>query len=121
MPYLVSAFILAWCTAAAPALAQPFAAGGPGSVNAADYASIQAAVDALPDSGGLVYVPPGEYEVHEPIRIAKGAVTVMGAGAATLVRNVSTRGGNTFEIRGRARQDPIWRVQIRNLRLTGTG
>ena len=46
---------------------------------------IQEAVDALPRSGGEVYVPPGNYLLRRSIRL-RDNVTLRGAGAATVLR-----------------------------------
>ena len=45
-------------------------------VDAARHSSLQAAVDALSDEGGLVLLPPGTFEIHEPLILSKGDVTV---------------------------------------------
>lgn len=46
--------------------------------NAADYPSIQAALDANP--GAVVWVPPGDHELKEPIRIRQAGGGLIGTG-----------------------------------------
>lgn len=52
-------------------------------VNGAD---IQAALDALPKSGGEVVLPPGEIMVMNPIVLARNNLTLRGAGDATVLK-----------------------------------
>ena len=37
------------------------------ALDAADFPSIQAALDALPESGGILRLPPGTTEIREPL------------------------------------------------------
>jgi len=53
-----------------------FGAVGDGVTN--DTAAIQAAIDALPATGGEVYIPPGKYACN--ITITRNGVTLRGAG-----------------------------------------
>ena len=39
----------------------------PAIVDASSYSDLQAAFDAVPVSGGLVMIPPGEYEIKKPL------------------------------------------------------
>jgi parallel beta-helix repeat protein len=101
------------------AIAQPERFLG-SAISAADYDSIQQAVDALPPRGGIVFIPPGIYEISEPIRIENSDVTVWGAGGSTLLLNTSLDGTNTFEIVGEpGRTKGVWRIQISNLHMKG--
>ncbi len=50
---------------AAAALA--FAQMPPGAINAADYPSLQEAIDAVPYPGGVVYLPNGTYKLDKPL------------------------------------------------------
>ncbi len=52
----------------------PFNAQGDGVAD--DYFAIQAAVDALPDRGGVVFFPVGTYRVTDTIEIGDGSVGV---------------------------------------------
>jgi len=46
---------------------------------------IQAALDSLPAGGGEVVLPPGRYEIHQPIELHRDAQALRGAGAATVL------------------------------------
>ncbi len=61
-------------------------------VDAGKFASLQAAADALPASGGVLRIPPGVYEIDAPVVIKTGDTTVIGCGAATHIRNNNTDG-----------------------------
>ena len=42
----------------------------PGVIMATDYPDLQAAVDALPAPGGMVFLPPGTYRLKKPLDLA---------------------------------------------------
>jgi hypothetical protein len=46
---------------------------------------IQAALDALPVSGGEVVLPPGKFEVHQPIVLRRDFQALRGSGATTIL------------------------------------
>ena len=50
----------------------------PSVVNAADYGTLQEAFDAIPASGGVVRLPPGRFEIREPLVLSRGDVRVEG-------------------------------------------
>jgi hypothetical protein len=60
-------------------LCQPFA------INAAEFQSLQEAVDALPDQGGTLLVPGGTYVLTSTLLIDKSSVTIIGAGQTTRI------------------------------------
>ncbi|MFN0074268.1 MAG: glycosyl hydrolase family 28-related protein [Chloroflexota bacterium] len=89
-------------------------------ISAADFVSIQAAIDSLASSGGAVYVPAGTHQVTAKVRVYSN-VTVFGAGMdQTIIRfapgiqvdhlmsNSSLSAGNT-------------NIVIRDLTLAGNG
>jgi len=80
--------------------------------------SIQAAIDALPDEGGVVRLPPGTFEIYEPLKITKSDVLIEGAGTATHIKNVNTEGKSALIIqhpsKGDNRQAELWRISWRN-------
>ncbi|MGH7947213.1 MAG: hypothetical protein ACREF9_19735, partial [Opitutaceae bacterium] len=53
--------------------------------------NIQAALDALPETGGIVRVPAGTYEISAPLVIGRSDVRLEGAGAATHIVNRNTQ------------------------------
>jgi len=54
-------------------------------LSAADYPSIQAALDALPPSGGRVFIPAGTYILKGSLK-PRDNVTISGAGPATVLK-----------------------------------
>jgi len=92
-------------------------------VDAAKFESLQAAVDALGQKGGLVRIGPGTYEINEPIIIEVSDATIEGVGTASHIKNVNRQGKPTIMIRHPSGQDSrkaeLWRVRLANLRLTG--
>lgn len=97
--------------------------GARAAIDAAAFPSIQAAIDALPPEGGLVVLPPGTFEIAEPLRIPKGDVHLRGAGTSTHVRNVNAAGAPAIVVGSpdyaANRKARIWRVALADLRVTG--
>ncbi len=94
-------------------------------IRAEEYPTLQAAVDALPTSGGTVLLPPGEFEITKPLMItAKQDVQIKGAGTATHIHNANTAGEPAIVVRP-AKPEPAtnrdgqWRVQLSDFRVTG--
>jgi hypothetical protein len=101
----------------------PVAAKPPAVIEASQYPSLQAALDALPPSGGVVEIGPGEWVLQEPLVLQKEDVLLVGAGTATHIKNANTKGQPALIIQppGLA-ENPrasLWRVSVQNLRLTG--
>ncbi len=121
---LIVITLLAWnrATSQAPA-AQPKLPGARPAIDAANYATLQAAIDALPPTGGVVRVPAGTFEITEPLRISQEDVLVEGSGTATHIKNVATGGQPAIEIDNPKRKtEPratLWRIELQNLRITG--
>ncbi len=94
------------------------------TIDASQYPSLQAAIDAIPEQGGVVLIPPGEFRVQEPLRISRSDVLLQGAGTASHIINANEQGQPALRIghpdgtRAPSQQRP-WRVMISNLRLTG--
>ena len=99
----------------------------PQTIDAAQFDSLQAAIDALPASGGVVRIPPGTYELSEPLRITGEDVLIQGAGSATHLKNTNTQGAAALELLPPGLTDRTnpgertnrWRIQIADLRITG--
>jgi hypothetical protein len=96
------------------------------AIEAIDYPSIQAAIDALPAEGGVVRLPPGKFEIAAPLVISKSDVLLDGSGAATHIVNTAADGKPALLIRHADynaekpdRKLNLWRVQISNLQITG--
>jgi hypothetical protein len=92
-------------------------------IDAGQYQSIQAAIDALPDEGGLVRLPPGTFEITEPLVVSKSDVLIQGAGTATHIKNVNTTGKSALILQhpggGDNRNAELWRIQLADFRITG--
>mgnify|MGYP001612989707 CR=1 FL=1 len=54
-----------------------------------DFTTIQAALDDLPSTGGVVYVKEGNYTITAAISIPNSSVAIIGAGAATVITSTS--------------------------------
>lgn len=97
----------------------------PAVIEAKDYPTLQAALDAIPAAGGEVRLPPGTFEIKEPLRLQRGDVRLQGAGTATHIVNKNEAGLPALVISPSAetlKQDPkarLWRVQLQDLRITG--
>lgn len=107
--------------------AQPMPGVLPGArpiIEAGRFPSLQAAIDALPKDGGVVRIPPGTFEISTPLLVSQDDVLLEGAGAATHIKNTNTAGEAALVLKPRqpttgTKVQPIWRVQLTNLRITG--
>jgi hypothetical protein len=92
-------------------------------IDAAQYPSLQAALDALPATGGAVRLPPGTFEIQEPLRIKVSDVLLEGAGTATHIKNVNTEGKSAILLQHPSGADTnkadLWRIRLANFRVTG--
>ena len=93
-------------------------------IHAADYASLQDALDALPGEGGIVLLPPGTFEINEPLRVRRGDVLIRGAGGSTHIINQNKQGQPALVLEhadGKKvkKQDRLWRVMLSEFRITG--
>ena len=88
-------------------------------VDASKFSSLQAAIDALPADGGAVHLPPGTFEIDQPLRVTSEDVLIQGSGTATHVKNVATSGSPTLIIEPPANKQSLWRVRLADLRITG--
>jgi hypothetical protein len=92
-------------------------------IDAARYRSIQAAIDALPDEGGLVRLPPGKFEIREPLKVTISDVLIEGAGTATQIKNVNEEGKSALILQhpsgGDNRKAELWRIRLADFRITG--
>lgn len=94
-------------------------------IDASQYASLQAALDALPAEGGIVRLPPGHFEITSPLVLSRSDVTLVGAGAATHIHNANTNGEPALVVThpdgAKVKSgDRLWRVRLADFRLTGT-
>ena len=71
-----------------------------------DFDDIQEAINALPKSGGVVYIKEGTYNVTNPITITSNNVSLFGAGKSTIIKGstalaqiIYVNGGDYISIR----------------------
>ncbi len=92
-------------------------------VDASEYPDLQAALDAVPEAGGLVKLPPGEFEITQPLVLSRGNTRVEGTGAGTSIINRNQQGQPSFILRpDELEENPrarLWRVQLADFRITG--
>jgi len=95
----------------------------PAVIDAADFDSVQAAFDAVPESGGLVKLPPGTVEISQPLVLSTPETRIEGTGASTHLKNMNEAGEPALILRPKTREtDPkarLWRVQLGNFRISG--
>lgn len=92
--------------------ARGFGARGDGSGD--DTAAVQAAIDALPRTGGTVYLSGGTYRLTRPVRL-RDKVTLRGAGDGATV--LAQNDADADALTGTA----VERITIEDLWLTGGG
>lgn len=94
------------------------------TVDASKFPNLQAALDAVPETGGLVTIPPGLYEITEPLRVKTGETRIVGSGAATHIQNRNDQGAPAFILRpanlDEDKKARLWRVQMADLRISGS-
>ncbi|MBN2523502.1 MAG: hypothetical protein JXB24_09505, partial [Bacteroidales bacterium] len=59
----------------------------PVTIDASDFPSLQAAFDAIPVSGAIVLIPPGDYEIISPLILVTDNTRIQGSGAVTHIIN----------------------------------
>ncbi len=93
-------------------------------INAAKYADLQAAFDAVPDTGGVVLLPPGNFTITSPLRVKTAETRIVGSGAATHIINANEAGKPALILApATLKEDPkakLWRVQVADVRISGT-
>jgi parallel beta-helix repeat protein len=103
---------------------KPSLPGARAVIDAAQYASLQAALDAIPLEGGVVRIPPGTFSITEPLVIRRSDVLIEGSGAATHIKNANANGQPAIVLElpaaAKSKKDErLWRVQLANFRTTG--
>lgn len=94
--------------------------GALAEIDAARYESLQAAIDALPATGGLVRLPPGEFQIDAPLVIRTSDTTLLGSGTATHIHNINEEGKPTILLeKPQGQKEPLWRIRLADFRLTG--
>ncbi len=68
------------------------------AIQAIQYATLQAALDAIPPEGGKVVLPAGTFEIDQPLILTRGDVWLEGAGSATHIKNLNEDGEPALRI-----------------------
>ncbi len=106
----------------------PYNARGNGSTD--DTAAIQAALDAVPSTGGVVYLPPGQYEISATLIITQDNTTLIGAGAGNRIGATQVGTGSRIEaaagvtgsvirVQRTANDRTVYGVKIQDLAIDG--
>jgi nitrous oxidase accessory protein NosD len=113
--------VLGWSTFALSQIAPPKPSAK--TIDASKFSSLQAAFDALPETGGVVLIPPGDYEITEPLRVTTAETRIVGSGTATHIINKNEEGKPALILEpGNIEQDKkarLWRVQVADVRISG--
>lgn len=87
------------------------------SIDASRYSNLQQAVDALPAGGGIVIIPPGNYEINKPIVIKTENTRLQGSGGSTHLINQNTSGEPAILVR--ADKGTLFRIEMSGFRISG--
>jgi parallel beta-helix repeat protein len=92
-------------------------------IDASYYPSLQEAIDAVPEAGGMLKLPPGEFVIHEPLVIQSSDFHMEGSGTATHIKNENTEGQPAIIIQHPSKKDDrdseLWRISMAKMRITG--
>lgn len=95
----------------------------PAVIDASKFPNLQAALSAVPEAGGLVRLPPGDFQLSSPLVLARENTRIEGAGAATHLINRNQEGQPALTLRpptvAGKRKDKAWRVQLADFRISG--
>ena len=120
---IVSIFCGAGCRVHRSASAYQHLPGIQSIVDASCYPTLQAAFDAVPDAGGVVRLPPGTFEIDEPLKISTSDLLFEGSGSATHIKNVNVEGKPAMILQHNSgvdgRKNELWRIRLANFRITG--
>ena len=91
-------------------------------IDASKFESLQAALDAVPAGGALVKLPPGKFELTEPLHVHTEDTRLEGAGTATHLINKNEKGEPALLLRAKdyaKSKKKLWRIQLGNFRISG--
>lgn len=112
------ALLISGCQRKIPALA-----GARSIIDASFYSNIQAAIDAVPQEGGVVRIPPGTFEIHESLVIRTPDFQLEGFGTGTHIKNLNSEGKPAIILaypgKYGDRDSVLWRISLLNFRITG--
>lgn len=87
------------------------------SIDASKYSTLQQAVDALPANGGIVHIPPGNFEITKPITIRTENTRIVGSGGSTHLINKNTSGEPAIIVSSGKGQ--LFRLELSGFRISG--
>lgn len=120
---LVIALAVSWRTGATAGDPPNMAKRPAAVIDGASYPNLQAALDAVPEAGGLVRLPPGDVVLKSPLVLTRENTRIEGAGAATHLINRNQEGQPALILRPADRDkngsSRIWRVQLADFRISG--
>ena len=87
------------------------------SIDASKYSTLQQAIDALPAGGGIVNIPPGNYEITKPIIIKTENTRLHGSGGSTHLINKNTSGEPAIIVR--SDKGTLFRMELSGFRISG--
>ena len=92
-------------------------------IDASKYASLHDAIDALPDAGGIVNIPPGTYTISKTIWLTRDNTRIQGAGPSTHIVNANEKGEHALTLEHKDRPNEplarLTRVEVADLRISG--
>lgn len=89
----------------------------PLTIESSEYSSLQDAIDALPKSGGIVHLAPGDYELSEPLVISTENTRIVGSGMSTHLINKNENGQPAIMVG--SDKTTQFRVELSNFRISG--
>jgi len=87
------------------------------SIDASKYNTLQQAVDALPSGGGIIIIPPGNYEIDKPIIIKTENTRLQGSGGSTHLINKNTSGAPAIIVG--SDKGTLFRLELSGFRISG--
>ncbi len=95
----------------------------PREIRASEYPTVQAALDALPEEGGIVHLPPGTVEIVEPLEIHTADTCLRGSGPSTHIVNKNEKGQPALIVSPQEYENDsskrIWRLHLQDFRVSG--
>jgi hypothetical protein len=92
-------------------------------IDASFYPTLQSAIDAVPNEGGVVRIPPGTFEISEALKVSTSDLLIEGTGTATHIKNVNVEGKPALILQHPSgtndREHELWRIRLANFRITG--
>lgn len=92
-------------------------------IDAMLYPTLQDAIDAVPATGGMVRIPPGEFEITEPLVIQVADFQLEGSGTSSHIINKNAEGQPALILQHPSKEESdeaeLWRISLKDFRITG--